>query len=462
MEREQTSHIDVLIVGAGLGGLYAAIECYRQGHSPLIVESKSEIDQLGDFVGIGPSVTKQFQKWPGMAKTYSSIIYRPAMTLFTYDGIFVGGPFELSEESHYRPVPVSRPKLIRALYDYATSLGIPIKLGKRVVDYVESDVKNRAYAMTDSGERFEADIIVAADGIGSKAWKVTIGNEVKAISSGWSVYRVTYPTTILHKDPFLAQQYPLKDGDCDYCQVYISPKGQMIILVSPELTTWLFTHEDKGQAEETWSTRLNASDALKSLEQTGLEWNEKVLAVVKQTPPNTVIDYKITWRDPDPIWTSPGGRIVKIGDAAHSFIPNSSNGATQAMEDGLSLAASLRLAGKSNIALATRMHTKLRFERTSCAQKNGFKNREKWERDFEDVKKNPYAAAQSIGRWLSDHDPEQYVYDNWQACLNHITSGAPFKNTNLPPGYSYEPWTMEGLMKMSQNGQLAADPGEWD
>ena len=111
----------------------------------------------GDFVGIGPSVTNQFQKWPGMAATYSSIIYRPAMTMFAHDGTFVGGPFVLSESSHYRPVPVSRPKLIRALYDYATSLGIPILFGKRVVDYEESNETNRAYAITDKGERFEAD-----------------------------------------------------------------------------------------------------------------------------------------------------------------------------------------------------------------------------------------------------------------------------------------------------------------
>ena len=47
MRREALSDIDVLIVGAGLGGLYAAIECYRQGHSPRIIESKNEVERLG-------------------------------------------------------------------------------------------------------------------------------------------------------------------------------------------------------------------------------------------------------------------------------------------------------------------------------------------------------------------------------------------------------------------------------
>jgi hypothetical protein len=102
------------------------------------------------------------------------------------------------------------------------------------------------------------------------------------------------------------------------------------------------------------------------------------------------------------------------------------------------------------------------FERTSCAQKQGFKNREKWEQDLDGATKDPFATAKSVGRWLYEHDAEQYVYDNWQACLNHMCSGATFKNTNIPPGYEYEPWTMESLMKTVENGQTAVDAGDWD
>jgi 2-polyprenyl-6-methoxyphenol hydroxylase-like FAD-dependent oxidoreductase len=178
-----------------------------------------------------------------MAKTYSSIIYRPAMNLYTHDGTFVGGPFELSESSYYRPVPVSRPKLVMVLYEYAVSLGIPIIFGMRVVDYEELEENHRAIAITDRGDRLEADIVVAADGIGSKVGKIMTGERVEAISSGWSIYRVTYPTSILQQDPFLAEQYSFRDDDLDYCQVYISPKGQAIILVAREITTWLFAHE---------------------------------------------------------------------------------------------------------------------------------------------------------------------------------------------------------------------------
>lgn len=118
--------------------------------------------------------------------------------------------------------------------------------------------------------------------------------------------------------------------------------------------------QDKKQAQESWSLRLDPSDVLDSLQETGLPWDKRILALIKRAPPGCVVDYKITFRDPDPIWTSPNGHVVKIGDAAHAFIPNSTNGATQAMEDGLSLAACLKMAGKSKISLATKVHTKLR------------------------------------------------------------------------------------------------------
>ena len=106
--------------------------------------------------------------------------------------------------------------------------------------------------------------------------------------------------------------------------------------------------------------RLNASAVLAALEKTKLAWDKRCLSVIKKTPANTIVDYRITFRDPDPIWTSAGGHVLKIGDAAHAFIPNSTAGATQAMEDGQSIAACLRLAGKDDIPLATRVHTKLR------------------------------------------------------------------------------------------------------
>ena len=45
--RELPSGIDVLVVGAGIGGLFAAVELYRQGHNVRMLESKPKIEGFG-------------------------------------------------------------------------------------------------------------------------------------------------------------------------------------------------------------------------------------------------------------------------------------------------------------------------------------------------------------------------------------------------------------------------------
>lgn len=54
-----------------------------------------------------------------------------------------------------------------------------------------------------------------------------------------------------------------------------------------------------------------------------------------------------------------------------------------------------------------------------------------------------------VHSWITEHDAEKYAYVNFDACAAHITSGAPFRNTNTPPGKVYEPWTVQGLQRVA-------------
>lgn len=83
--------------------------------------------------------------------------------------------------------------------------------------------------------------------------------------------------------------------------------------------------------------------------------------LVACTPPKTIINFELLWRDPQPSWTSPAARVVQIGDCAHSFLPASGNGATQAIEDAVSLASCLQIGGRENIARSVKAHVRLRY-----------------------------------------------------------------------------------------------------
>ena len=178
-----------------------------------------------------------------MAELYRQIIYRPALALYKHDGELIGGPFSIKEGIDHIPTPVSRPKIIRMLYSYVTLLGIPVTFGKPVVDYFEDPERSRAGAMTEKGETFEADLVIAADGVGSQSWKVVSGEQEKPRSSGFSGYRVAYPTKLTYENPLLAERYALQKGGDDICQVFLGKNTHGIVLVAPDITTWFLTHK---------------------------------------------------------------------------------------------------------------------------------------------------------------------------------------------------------------------------
>lgn len=49
--------IKVIIVGAGFGGLTAAIESYLKGHDVVVLEQTPKWEQLGDIISIGTSLS---------------------------------------------------------------------------------------------------------------------------------------------------------------------------------------------------------------------------------------------------------------------------------------------------------------------------------------------------------------------------------------------------------------------
>jgi len=103
-----------------------------------------------------------------------------------------------------------------------------------------------------------------------------------------------------------------------------------------------------------------------------------------------------------------------------------------------------------------------RFERVSSAQKMGFKNREVFHNtNWDIVTKNPEAMGKMVGDWIIYHDPEQYAYDSYTSCADHILNDAPFEHRNAVPGYTYEPWTVKQLLEASDAGQPIVDEGLW-
>lgn len=119
---------------------------------------------------------------------------------------------------------------------------------------------------------------------------------------------------------------------------------------------WVLTHKDSHDIDESWSFPGKLEEVIEVLR----GWDPTCTAIVEKTPPEVLVDWKLVYRDPLPTWVSEKGRIALLGDAAHPFLPTSAQGATQSMEDGVTLAVCLRKAGKGNVPTAVRAYQDLR------------------------------------------------------------------------------------------------------
>lgn len=473
--------IDVLIVGTGLAGLTAAIECIRKGHSVRVLERNAGINTVGDMYFMGLSATRFFKHWPEMAKEYDRIsLHNAWIETFKHDGTHMIPPLKVADRLRDAGLDPNtppgtfqmRPLVYKMFVAQVERLGVDIQFGKRVVDYFEDDKHQRAGVVTDQGERFEADVVIAADGVGSKSHGL-IGGQVRAMSSGRAMWRAAFPKHHLDKNPEVKEFFKMVDGETGeepIIRTWLAPGAYGLTLTRPDTIVWTINHDVTGSEKESWRNTVESSEVLANMDK-GVgpnPWAPIFKQLIALTPPQTIINFELFWRNPQPKWASPHARVIMIGDAAHSFLPASGNGATQAIEDAVSLASCLQLGGRDNIAQSVRAHVRLRFVRNACAQKLGFSNAELLQdTDWGKVKLDPRRAQPKLPMWVFSHDPEGYAYENYDKAVESMRKGVPFDEDdsippNYPPGYKYEEWNIEQIMEDIRNGKpVDLGSGDW-
>ena len=82
---------------------------------------------------------------------------------------------------------------------------------------------------------------------------------------------------------------------------------------------------------------------------------------------------------------------------------------------------------------------------------------------MDEVKQDPEKVRVRFSKWLFQHDPEAYVYEKYGQAFAHLVSGDSFRNTNLPPGHDFKPWTIDEIHEEVRNGKKVSDllDGDW-
>ncbi|KAI3533717.1 monooxygenase [Colletotrichum abscissum] len=251
--------------------------------------------------------------------------------------------------------------------DFALEQGVKIRLGERVEVY---DPSQPSITLS-SGEIIQSDVVIIADGVRSKGRTTVLGYEDKPQASGYAIYRSFMSGDLLRDDPLT----------------------------------------NVGDVAESWTKEATKDDVLACLE----GWDPAVRRVWEKMP--SVIDWKLVYRPCLDKWVADSGLITLMGDAAHPFLPTSTQGASQAIEDGATIAKCLsKCAG--NIPLALHTYFEIRHDYVAEAQATGIKQREIWhnlhDEDSKAFKKEfDINATMMQNLYLWKNDAEKLVDEKW-------------------------------------------------
>jgi salicylate hydroxylase len=157
--------LNIILVGAGLGGLATAIALTQTGHRVTIYEQTTVLGEVGAGIQIPSNSTRLLFKL-GLKPYLAPYVTEPERISFRrwQDGIVIGNTELVPDFTENYQAPyyvIHRAHFHSALCQRAKDMGIEIKLGAKAVDY---DPITGSITLAD-GTVHTADLVVAADGI---------------------------------------------------------------------------------------------------------------------------------------------------------------------------------------------------------------------------------------------------------------------------------------------------------
>jgi len=314
--------MNVVIIGAGMGGLTTGIALKKFGHQVRIFEQTEKILPVGaaislwsngvkclNYLGLTDKIAKLGGQMDDLA--YVDGLTGDVMTQFSL--------LPLIEEVGQRPYPVARADLQNMLMD---EFGRDqIYLGKKMVsledkaDYVEVHFAD--------GSSTQADLLIGADGTHSLTRTYVLGQQVQRRYAGYVNWNGLVE---ISEDLAPAQQWTTYVGEGKRASLMPVADGKFYFFLDVPLPAGLDNNRD---------------DYKELLKQYFADWCLPVQQLIERLDPQKTNRVEI--HDIEPFTQFYKGRVVILGDAAHSTTPDIGQGGCQAMEDAIYLARSLQI-----------------------------------------------------------------------------------------------------------------------
>ncbi len=342
--------MNAILIGAGIGGLTAALALGRRGVSATVLERSPVLGEVGAGVQLGPNATRILFDL-GLEAALRKVGFEPeaAEIRSARTGALrlrnrLGGRAQDRWGAPY--LQIHRADLQKALIEaLAATPGVTLRLGADVWDLRHDD--QGVEVVLQSGETVRGDVAIGCDGLRSHVRERLFGKDA-ATFTGQVAWRAVVPAERLPTGlvPPIAAVWT---GAGKHCVHYFVKSGRAVNFVGVVERDWRV---------ESWSEVGAPEDLMADF----AGWPEPVAAICRAA--EAPFRWALYDRPPLDRWSV--GRVSLLGDACHPMLPFLAQGAAMAIEDAEVL--SHQVSNTSDIAAALSAYEAARKPRTSRVQ----------------------------------------------------------------------------------------------
>ena len=374
----------VVVVGGGIGGLFAANALIAHGLAVSVYEQAPALGEVGAVVFLTPNSVRQLHR-VGLGPAVETWGARvgPGSHYFRHDGAPIA-PVQVTDSSGWNATF----GMHRADFVDFLAQALPasvVHTGHRATSFVQDGDQTRVSFA--NGAIAEGDVVIGADGIHSEL-RPYVFPPSRPVFHGSVAYRGVVEHARIPDWP--ADRWLMWLGKGKHFLSFPVRAGKLINYVG-------FVPADQ-EMNESWSAPGDP-DVLRG-EFAGWEARiERLLQQVQKTFRWALYD-----REPLPTWTK--GRLSLLGDAAHPMLPHLGQGANQSIEDGMALATILARADRESAPAALAAYERLRRERVAAVQRGARENGLRYDSAYSDlgVRDAELTAHAAFRMRLYDHD----------------------------------------------------------
>ncbi|GAA3440484.1 FAD-dependent monooxygenase [Kutzneria kofuensis] len=341
----------VLVVGGGISGLTTAIALRHAGMNAAVYEAHpTGADGRGAFLTIMANGLDALRAIDAEHLVLDRSFASKEVRMLNGHDRRLGVLTIPSPDPEHGPRTMRRADLYRVLVEEARRRGVEIVHGKRLVGVRHH---GSVTAFFGDGTRTGGDLLIGADGVHSTTRTLIDPNAPQPAYTGWNIAMGAARDVL-----------PASHRDCYY--MYFGRRATCGHITAPDGETWWFANVPCGEQElagvspAVLRQRLGdlfAGDRIGTVQAIRATADEQLTATACYQLPSL------------PTWSRAG--MTLVGDALHVASPSTTQGASMAIEDAVTLAKCLRDDPDTTAALLA--YERLRRERVERVVRTGFR-----------------------------------------------------------------------------------------